>query len=183
MIISTNKSLFVNPTTASYGTLRTYGTPFTSANEAFMAFKPATVYKGGGFLSIKGVGYLFPQLANTTITMMIEFSKPGVRNFTVPVLYSSTAGYSQQTDAGFTFQVDIPVGTTGPSLPNHTFVTAICRGTTSLFEAGTAYITADPDDIWCAAFKYTHSNSNGEVPVNGIGEIQIFSIIAEYKEN
>ena len=40
MIIATNKAQFVNPTTDSTGTLRTYGTLFTSANEAFMAFKP-----------------------------------------------------------------------------------------------------------------------------------------------
>lgn len=177
MIIATNKNHFVNPTTDSSGKLRSAGTSTMGANEVFMAFKPATVYKNGGFLSIKGTGYLTNQLANTTITMSIEFSRPGIRSFTVPILYSNV---SIQTDGLFTFQVDIPVGTTGPTLPNHAVVTAICRGTTSLMEAGTAYITADANDIWTATFKYIHSY--GELPIS-IAEIQVFSVIAEYKEN
>ncbi|MRG46903.1 hypothetical protein GFS24_17410 [Chitinophaga sp. SYP-B3965] len=178
MIISTNKSYFVNPTTASAGNLRTYGTSITGANEVFMAFKPSTFCKKSGFLSIKGCGYLVSQLPNTVITIDIDFARPGIRTINMPILYAPTG--PNQADGAFTFQVDIPVGTSVPPVVNHAFVTGICRMQVNMYEAGPVYMNADADDIWTATFRYIHTN--GPLPIS-VGEIQILSVIAEYKEN
>jgi hypothetical protein len=178
MIIATNKAQFVNPANAATGTLRAYGSHALAANDAFLAFKPAALCKNNGYLSINGSGYI----ANSwqTIKVYMEFSKPGVDTFWAHILdiNASDAGTAPGVPY-FSFQVDIPVGTTSHSEVNTILTTSHFNSITRLLQSW-AYINAEPDDVWFAAFKYVLTNDSQPVLA---GTIKINSVIAEYKEN
>jgi hypothetical protein len=177
MIISSNKRRFVNTTTSSSGILRTDDVPTANPNEAFLGFKPVSVCKNAGFLSVSGSGFLSPQAPDRTVSLWMEFSKPGLHSFNVTILSgiipgSSNSGY-------FTFHVDIPVGINGNSESFVIPLTSHYRSTSNVYLAG-AYITADADELYLANIHYQVSIEAAPI---GLNTIVLDSIITEYKEN
>lgn len=178
MIIATNKAQFVNLANAASGTLRAFGSHSLAANDAFLAFKPAALCKKNGYLSINGSGYITTSWQ--TLKVYMEFSKPGVDGFWTHILdiSASDPGTIPSTPQ-FSFQVDIPVGTTSHSEVNTIITTSHFNSLTKLLQSW-SYINADPDDVWYATFKYVLTNDNQPILP---GTIKINSVIAEYKEN
>lgn len=174
MIISNNRAQFANQTDANTGLLRTYGNSALGANDAFLGFKPASVFKSSGFLSVSGTGS-FPR--GMPLTIYMEFRRPGINLYFHVVVLNSTVTTGSGSKSFFSFQVDIPVGIISHSELNNAIVTRHLDETTSMAEWG-AYITADPDDVYIAQFKYETSYES-ITP----GSVKIISVISEYKEN
>jgi hypothetical protein len=175
MIISSNRSHFTNLTTANIGRLSTPGYIDMGRNEAFFAFKPATVCKKSGFLTISASGYINTLIDGMILNLLIEISKPGANTDYSPLIYEWTSTHGIHY---FSAHVDIPVGNNG--LEGGEIAITSHIDNISTVNNRYSYITAEPDEVFVGYLKYDVTDNLTPLVEN---TITVTSITATYKEN
>ncbi|MET7000483.1 hypothetical protein [Chitinophaga defluvii] len=172
MIIATNSARLINTTEDISGKLKSL-----SANQTteFLAFKPTTVCRVSGYLTLEINGLVYMYEDNMTFNLDLGITIPGSTTYTYPIILDRVL---MQGTTNFTAKVNIPLITSPTSDDRYVYATSHVGNFTAV-QKTLGVIFVDADQVVTMGFSY---NIPG-VPATPTSSVIVYNVIAEYKEN